>query len=199
MFIHYKCDRCQFSRDMMYLPRVYLLPDECTVYITQRHGWCPTCNDISPFESLERDRGQVEMISEMISGHQRKLALALTPEEISQLPRRERFSPEWERQCLERIKRSEGEWQLWRNLRRAPEKCLRCGSTEIDMPESDWCDLKHAPCGGTIESPADIWSHNGPEKVPHVYSIDGELLKLGEKPVRRDDRIEYVPMELFWL
>ena len=223
---HYKCERCEFSREMIYLPRVYFLPEDAvaprlkrpdrapwrrddpamkaggiSVPMTQRHGWCHTCNDISPFESLEREPSALEMMSGFVAGHERKLALALTlsPEEIAKLPRGERFSPEWEQQCLNDHREREEDWQRWRNLRKAPEKCLRCGSTDIEMPESDWCDLIHGTCGGTIVSTATIQSQNGPEKVPHLYSIDGDLLIQGERPVGTSLQFDYVPMELFWI
>jgi len=199
MFLHYHCDRCGFHRDLMYLPRVYSLGDGRSVPMYQRHFWCSTCCDISPAESLEPDAPAREYATK------RRQELAdlrdLSPEEVAKLPRHKRHTAQWASKALAEWDIADQELAEWRARRTAPARCLRCGTPVADLPASEWQELTHGGCGGTIQASADNSSSNGPAIHAHVYDVDGSLLEIGRKPKHAPGQFEwaYEPMELFYV
>jgi hypothetical protein len=67
----------------------------------------------------------------------------------------------------------------WRARRTRPARCLRCGHEDIALPGSNWADLPHPACGGTLRCTATIVGGTFARCQPHRYSVDGDLLEVG--------------------
>ena len=201
MVFHYHCDRCGVDRTLRYLPREYLLPSGRTLPIEQRHIWCSVCNDITVAESFSRN----ESILEFQENRLRELRELKEhpPAEMSRLSRHQRFQVENAAKRLAELEgylKEAGEARReWKGVRTAPQKCLRCGNTEVEVPAEPEASLNHVGCGGTLVCSITVHSYNGPAEYAHTYDPNGALLEFGRKPVRVPGQFEwgYVPMELF--
>lgn len=197
MILHYNCDKCDHHRDLKYLPRKYKLGDDQYVMMSQRHVWCDECHEISVAESLELEKSYAEHLETSLS-ELRELK-DNPPKDLSGLRRFERSRIE---RAADTIRDIEGElrrWDEWRNLRKSPAKCLKCGNTNFDIPDSETASIIHGGCGGTLLCTMTISSFNGPATYAHIYNAEGELLELGKKPrlVQGSLQPEYIELELF--
>jgi hypothetical protein len=59
-------------------------------------------------------------------------------------------------------------------------RCLRCGG-EVELPGSDWADLFHGGCGGTLRCSATIVGGTFARCQPHRYAADGALIEIGRR------------------
>ncbi|MDN4148552.1 hypothetical protein QYE80_26485 [Pseudomonas tohonis] len=195
MLLNYKCTCCLFTREMKYLPREYLLSEIHRVPMAQRHFWCTSCNDISVAEVLERDDEEVEYLEGVLAESRALVELDLDPSSLSLKEAiRVKSAPETIREVEEKL----ANWAEWRARRKAPGKCLRCGCISISVPDSYMSSFAHGGCSGVLECLCTVWSSNSPATFPHVYSVDGDFLEQGRKPVFRGGlKVVYEPMELF--
>lgn len=197
MMYHYDCDRCGLHRDLRILPRVYRLGNDRTLPMKQRHLWCAVCNDISVCESLTPDEDEQKYCQERL----RKLRPLRDnpPADLSSLRWHERVEVEFAAKWIQDIEQAMSDWHEWRSRRQAPSHCLRCGVPVKDVP-LDMVDLSHVGCGGMLKCTLTIRSSCGPAYVPHLYTVDGVLLKAGQKPnvLTTPGEVDYFPMELFW-
>lgn len=197
MILHYECDQCDYKRDMRYLPRVYDLGNECYVPMSQRHTWCKECNEITVLECLEQEPSHLEFVETRLS--ELREMVANPPENIESLRRAQRSRFKRAPDIIREIEKEQSLWDEWKNKRKSPAKCLKCGNESNIIPESEASDLLHLGCGGTIKCTLTVHSFNGPQTYAHVYSIEGELLELGKKPMSKSGSLEwaYESMEEF--
>lgn len=52
---HFRCDSCDFNRDIDYLPRDYVYDADRQMPMLQRHIWCSQCNTVSVAEAFRKD------------------------------------------------------------------------------------------------------------------------------------------------
>lgn len=196
MIYHYDCDRCGLHRDLRILPREYRLGDHRTLPMKQRHLWCAVCSDISVCESLTQDEDEQEYYQERL----RTLRPLRNnpPADLPSLSWSERADVEFAAKWIQDIEQAMSDWCEWRNRRQAPSHCLRCGVPVEHVPV-DGADLNHVGCGGTLKCTVTLRSFCGPAYVPHLYTVDGVLLKVGQKPniLTSPGKVDYFPMELF--
>jgi hypothetical protein len=200
MGLTYTCNRCDFTRKLQYLPRQYLLPGGRELLMVQRHIWCAICNDITVAESFEPDRGITQF-------YQNRLAelreWVVNPPDLSTIKSKQhRAAIENAAESLASLEKNlailDETWQEWRALRTAGQKCLRCGNTDISVPEEDTSSIEHFGCGGVIECEFWVASVCAPATYAHSYDPDGVLIEVGKKPTRMDGvGWTYAPMELF--
>jgi hypothetical protein len=196
MIYHYDCDRCGLHRDLQLLPREYSLDHDRTLPIQQRHIWCSVCSDFSVCENLTRDEDAMTYYQEQLQ--KLRPLRDNPPADLSILESHQRSEVEFAAKWIRDIEQAISEWDEWRSRRQAPSHCLRCGVPVEHVPE-DCAPLNHTGCGGTLECRLTLRSSNGPAYVSHLYSVDGALLKAGQKPrILPGLKVEYLPMELFW-
>ena len=195
--ITYLCNHCGYGRSMRFLPRAYELNPGRTVAMEQRHFWCETCGEISVGEALQRDPDILEMQTNQL---RELLALANPSAEEAAMPKpHDRFRAEHAVLTLEEMKQVEADWQEWRRLRTAPQKCLNCGTTASDLPTSELSSFHHGGCSGTLVCTFTVGGFNGPAVRPHLYDANGTLIKQGSKPKRVPGQFQwsYEPLEVF--
>jgi hypothetical protein len=82
----------------------------------------------------------------------------------------------------------------WVAVRRTPSRCLKCGNTGVTLPNSDWSDLPHPPCGGRLRCTATLVGGTFARVSPHRYSSEGELVEVGKRNMFGGDG---APLELW--
>lgn len=195
MLLNYKCTCCSFERQMKYLPREYLLSETHRIPMAQRHFWCTSCNDISVAEVLERDDEKMEYLEGVLAEKRALIELVQDPSSLSFI---ENLTFESLKETFRAVESELVGWAEWRARRKPPGKCLRCGCTPTSVPDSDMSSFDHGGCSGVLECLISISSYNGPATYPHLYSVDGDFLEQGSKPVSRNGiECVYGPMELF--
>lgn len=185
---HFKCDTCDFSRDIDYLPREYVFDDGRRMHMLQRHIWCSQCNTVTVAEAFREDSQSRKRRVERRDQHRRELEENEFKHDFEAALRRKWITES------EQYDRYLAEWQA---LRTRPQFCLKCGNEDIIVPEKGWADLPHPNCGGTLKCAATIIAGTfiGPE--PHKYTIEGELIELGYRqgPFEGD---QPKPLSLWW-
>lgn len=153
----------------------------------QMHTWCPYCETISvveAFDELPTARGVRES---MIRMAQKEFDTGEF-NTCSLNPDRDALAADRRRQIdahQEYGHRIAEYMEDIRSNRTLPQRCLRCGRTEIELPNDDCVNLSHDPCPGTLKYSGMIGGvlfKQSEPAIPHVYNIDGELLEIGRMP-----------------
>lgn len=185
---HFKCDTCDFCRDIAYLPRDYVFSDGRRMHMLQRHIWCSRCNAITVAEGFHEESQSREIRLDFRERHRRELE-------------RNEFKHEYEgdlrKKWIADSEQYDRDLVEWKSRRRRPPFCLKCGNEDIIVPEKNWSDLPHPGCGGTLKCTATIIGGTFIAPEPHKYTIEGELIELGywEGPFENDQR---KPLDLWW-
>jgi hypothetical protein len=191
---NFACDKCDFNVDIDYVPRVYVLPDGRTLSMMQRHVWCQRCKLITVAESLTEDP-DANAVRQW--NRKRHLESLKTGRYVSSFKQdlAQQLMPEICREVIEEIDETDRLIAEWQCLRTAGQSCLRCGNTDIQIPEKKWADLVHVPCSGTLRCTANIiggYFHD--RRLPHKYNVDGELILRG----RTTDSDDADDLYLWW-
>ncbi len=189
MTYHLDCDGCDFHLDLDWSPRAYQFEGERILRMEQQLIWCPRCNGIGIAECLGEQADFTGTLESIIES--RRSAIA----------RREISGIELE---SERRRLADCELELEEMLghiaelakRTRPEFCLRCGSEQFHAASTKFGAIPHPGCGH-IPQIVSVESYCGPiEWHPHLYSIEGELLRRGYRTNRFTGQIW--PIKLFW-
>jgi hypothetical protein len=185
---HFTCTRCDFALDIDYIPREYILPDGTALAMPQRHVWCVTCGTIRPAESLCRNDPSTGESS-------------YTPDFVDSTSGIDHAKRERLRRNLqarhERLIQEARVFDAWRAIRRGPPACLRCRATDFVLPDSDWSDLVHAPCGGVLKATATLFGGTSMPVRPHRYSPEGDLIALGSQTTQQIGQLREEELELW--
>jgi hypothetical protein len=169
---HFRCNICTFAADIDYVPREYVLDRGRGLHMFQRHVWCAACRHVTPAEALTDTSLGASIRNEQLDSHRRRLEA-----DEFKFPFERELTKKWLRDGV----RFAEDLAAWIALRRAPARCLKCGNTDIVLPESDWSDLPHPPCGGQLCCTATIIGGTFARCQPHRYSPEGELLEIGKR------------------
>jgi hypothetical protein len=160
-----QCDKCRFNGRFQptLLGHHYVLPDSTKLKMLPGDydvGWCSACGTITEVERIT----PIEQYRSTVTGLEKK--------------RRKYPNDSLLAEVLERAK---GMVQ-WRELRKAPPRCLRCGSTEVELwglSHALTCSPGTAPhpgCGGTLRKTGE-WPMFDWECLREVlYTVDGEQI-----------------------
>ena len=184
---HYNCDTCEFRLDIDFIPRVYVLEDGRQLNMQQRHVWCTQCNCVTVAESLVESAGKRQWFRERYEMQRQKLASS-DLEDI-----RERVSTQKSIEAMDRYQQLLKEWQ---SIRIREPFCLRCGNSQISIPESEFSSIPHPTCGGQLECNATIQGGTYVSPEPHKYSIEGEFIEPGYHRGFIGDKLK--PLDLWW-
>jgi len=191
---HFTCDTCDFRVDIEYVPRVYVLPDGRTLTMMQRHVWCPRCARVSVAEALTEDP---DALAARLERREHHLESVHTGNYVSAFTKAmaQKIMPDL---CRRWIRESDEMDQLiadWKRLRTAGQTCLRCGNTNMRVPEKSWADLPHVPCPGTLRCTGTIVGAVFVDRrLPHQYNVQGELVRRG----RMSDDDDAEELYLWW-
>jgi hypothetical protein len=199
----YFCSKCSFKhRNEWRLPTYYELPDGALVLIATTHGWCFECGDVScEIEHFEEAATRQKQFSNL------QARLAETSEGLRQIRKPSLFvlllgnaarakedRLELARAAIEGQLNAAFKTERFFGLRIAPEKCLRCGSTNFvvfSVPEMSISDemqstplqFKHPGCGGTlIYDFRALFVTMRPPEERKVLTLDGDLLRTDKIP-----------------
>jgi hypothetical protein len=166
------CSVCAISGEVLYgpYPGVYQMAGGETVPISSAIAWCAGCSTVveaeqlPPRSDIERDLADVE-------------AHGLNATALSGFGDDERLVALHVASLRSRL--------AWRDLRRAPARCLRCGSTELeflphDEDRDDWPSMRHPGCAGTLKLTFRAFVRLALGQPP--FSVDGE--RLADSPTR---------------
>jgi hypothetical protein len=184
---HFTCTRCEFALDIDYIPREYLLPDGTALAMPQRHVWCLTCGTIRPAESCRGTEAPAQEATQ---------APVLLDDDSIDPPKRARL-----RRALQsrhdRLVEEARAFEAWRASRRGPPACLCCRGTNFVLPDSDWSDLAHVPCGGVLKAAATLFGGTSMPVRPHRYSPEGELIAVGSRTTQQFGELREEELELW--
>ena len=185
---HFNCDNCDFSLDIDFVPREYVFDDGQTLGMIQRHIWCGKCKTITVAEALDEDSDSRTWRFKRREQHMRDLERGAFKHD---------FEPDLRRKWIADLEQYDCNLRKWQSIRSRAQHCLKCGNEQIDVPKTQWADIQHQTCGGTLRCTATIIAGTfiGPE--PHKYTVDGDLIELGYRqgPFEGDKPI---PLELWW-
>jgi hypothetical protein len=168
---HFRCDTCTYGVNICYLPREYVLDQGCRLDVQQRHVWCCVCGEVTPAEIVTRAPGGMSLYQQEIDECRREL---------------DDVGDDWfyrkvvQDRLQAAVQRAHG-FATWVAMRKAPTRCLKCGNTDIAVPDSDWSDLPHPPCGGQLRCTATLVCGMFPDVSPHGYTPEGELIEVGKR------------------
>lgn len=165
-----KCDTCDYTLDIDFIPRVYLFDDGRQLNMLQRHVWCTQCDCVTVAESLVESPARQTWFRDRYQNQCERLANA----DLIDLGQKELVQKSIA--AMDMYQQLLNEWQI---IRKRQPFCLRCCNTRVVVPESEFSDLPHPTCGGQLKctGSAQGGTYIGPE--PHKYNIDGELIELG--------------------
>lgn len=199
----YFCSKCSFKhRNEWRLATYYELPDGALVLIATTHGWCFECGDVScEIEHFEEASTRQKQLSSL------QARLAETGEGLRQVRKPSLFvfllgnaarakedRLELARAAIERQLKAAFEMERFFGLRTAPEKCLRCGSTNFvvfSVPEMSISDemqstpllFKHPGCGGMlIYDFGPLFVTVRPPEERKILNLDGDPLRTDKIP-----------------
>lgn len=163
-------------QSVRYLPRIYRLPSGNEFSMIQVHTWCHRCQSITVVESLDVLPGDVAFSTDMRLFYRRQI------EDSSK-------SDEARTECNARIiaieaydKRRLELLDELLSVRTAERRCLKCGNTDIEMPDTDHGVFIHRPCPGKLSAPFTVAGGVLDPRyfeTPHVYDADGVLIECG--------------------
>ena len=135
-----KCSQCDYSRSIRSPPRTYAFLDGTRMPIPEGFGWCKSCENVTPCETLPALVDVERLLIEARSESDQKFAAE-----------------------LKRTKH-------WLETRVSPPRCLECGAVNIilfalgwsvyrdEESEEDFHDIPHPNCSGMLHVELDAWS-----------------------------------------
>ena len=174
----YSCSNCGFKQSVSYLPRVYRLPSGSEFSMIQVHTWCSLCQCITVVESLEVLPEDLAFSSEMKSFYQQQIEdCSKSNKERTELEARIVEIDTYDQQRLEFLVEL-------RAVRTAERRCLVCGNTDIELPNTKHGEFTHRPCPGKLSAPFVVAGGVLDPRyceTPHVHDADGVLLERGSR------------------
>jgi len=170
------CERCNFETTTAVIWGVfkYRFSDGSEIQVERSAGWCSACNSIQPVEK-STDRSKLLKKYEDLQKELARLQKSFV-RTLLKFDKREIADIKYECQEIE------DQLRLL-DVRRGPQRCLTCGSTEIaviDLPsigeeEIRKVDFCHPGCGGMLKIRKSHirYSMNFPKKV---YDVEGNRI-----------------------
>jgi len=170
------CSLCNYSTNEAILWGVYeyVISDNVFLHMKRTYGWCYSCKEIKPIEVLP-DKPKLEKELEVLNSTRKRWtaltefksnrALETVDEKIKEI-----------QDCLKFL-----------NLRKAPPRCLTCGSTDVvnivrpNVQEGESVQLAftHPGCGGTFtvkNSRNDSGIRFNWRIYRRLYSVNGQFI-----------------------
>ena len=142
----------------------------------QVHTWCYRCQCITVVESLEVLPGDVAFSSEMKLFYRRQIEdPSMSDEDKAEFKSKVIEIETYDQRRLELLNEL-------RSVRTAERRCLKCGNTDIEVPDTDHGKFIHRPCPGRLSAPFTVAGGVLDPRfceTPHVYDANGVLIERG--------------------